>query len=99
MESPQRGTSEDLKRIARPEGTRPNYQTSNLSSVESINKNNPLNYDNQFAHTFYEYKIKKILTDIALGMTPAKVWNGIYNATGGFLIVKGKRRCFVLPYL
>ena len=37
---------------------------------------------------FYEYKIKKILTDIALGMTPAKVWSGIYDATGGFLIVK-----------
>ena len=92
MESPQRGTSEDLKRIARPEGTRPNCQTSNLSSVESlteiINKTNPLNYDNQFAHTFYEYKIKRFLTDVALGMTPSKVWNGIYDATGGYLIVK-----------
>ena len=68
------------------------FYSSSLNSIkdltEKINKTNPLNYDNQFAHTFYEYKIKKILTDIALGMTPAKVWNGIYDATGGFLIVK-----------
>ncbi len=68
------------------------FYTSNLSSIkdltENINKTNPLNYDNQFAHTFYEYKIKRFLTDVALGMTPSKVWNGIYDATGGYLIVK-----------
>ena len=68
------------------------FYTSNLSSVksltENINKTNPLNYDNQFAHTFYEYKIKRFLTDVALGMTPSKVWSGIYDATGGYLIVK-----------
>lgn len=68
------------------------FYTSSLSSVkdltENINKINPLNYDNQFAHTFYEYKIKRFLTDVALGMMPSKVWNGIYDATGGYLIVK-----------
>ena len=68
------------------------FFSSSLSAIkdltEFINKSNPLNYDNQFTHTFYEYKIKKILTDIALGMTPAKVWSGIYDATGGFLIIK-----------
>ena len=68
------------------------FFTSTLSSIkdltEYINKTNPLKYDNQFAHTFYEYKIKRFLTDVALGMTPSKVWNGIYDATGGYLIVK-----------
>ncbi|MBC5864597.1 HpaII family restriction endonuclease [Flavobacterium turcicum] len=68
------------------------FYTSNLSSIkdltENINKTNPLKYDIQFAHTFYEYKIKRFLTDVALGMTPSKVWNGIYDATGGYLIVK-----------
>ena len=29
------------------------------------------------------------MTDAALGMTSFKVWNGIYHATGGYLIVKG----------
>ncbi len=68
------------------------FFTSNLSSIEdltaNINSTNPLNYDTSFAHTFYEYKIKRFLTDVALGMTPSKVWTGIYDATGGYLIVK-----------
>ncbi|MES2652034.1 MAG: HpaII family restriction endonuclease [Bacteroidota bacterium] len=68
------------------------FFSSPLSSLkdlcENINRENPLNYDNQFAHTFYEYKIKRFLTDIALGMMPAKVWSGLYDATGGYLIVK-----------
>ncbi len=76
------------------------FFTSNLSSIidltENINNSNPLNYDNQFSHTFYEYKIKRFLTDVALGMTPSKVWNGIYDATGGYLIVKetGEVLCY-----
>ena len=68
------------------------FFASDLNSVKdltvSVNKSNPLNYDTQFAHTFYEYKIKRFLTDVALGMTPAKVWSGVYDATGGYLIVK-----------
>jgi hypothetical protein len=68
------------------------FFTTTLSSVrdltDSINKDNPLNFDIQFAHTFYDYKIKRFLTDVALGMTPSKVWTGIYDATGGYLIVK-----------
>lgn len=68
------------------------FYTTTLSSTKdlttSINKENPLDYDTQFAHTFYDYKIKRFLTDVALGMTPSKVWTGIYDATGGYLIVK-----------
>lgn len=68
------------------------FFTSNLSTIEdltaNINQINPLNYDTQFAHTFYDYKIKRFLTDVALGMTPSKVWTGIYDATGGYLIIK-----------
>jgi hypothetical protein len=68
------------------------FFTSDLSAIEeltsNINEINPLNYDTTFAHTFYEYKIKRFLTDVALGMTPSKVWSGIYDATGGYLIVK-----------
>jgi hypothetical protein len=68
------------------------FFTTTLSSIEalldSITKINPLNYDTQFSHTFYDYKIKRFLTDVALGMTPSKVWGGIYDATGGYLVVK-----------
>lgn len=68
------------------------FYTSTYSSIDElldlITKSNPLNYDTKFSHTFYEYKIKRFLTDVALGMTPSKVWTGIYDATGGYLIVK-----------
>jgi len=56
--------------------------------VAALKRKNPLQFDNSQQHNFYEYKIKKFLTDTALGMTPAKVWNGEYAATGGYLIVK-----------
>ncbi|URM38149.1 HpaII family restriction endonuclease [Flavobacterium anhuiense] len=59
-----------------------------IELVEHAQENNPLNFDLSNNHKFYSYKIKKLLTDIALGMTPTKVWTGEYHATGGYLIVK-----------
>lgn len=56
--------------------------------VENTNSKNPLNFDISDNHKFYEYKIKRFLTDIALGMMPSKVWTGQYDTTGGYLIVK-----------
>ena len=56
--------------------------------VKSTNLKNPLKFDISNNHKFYEYKIKRFLTDIALGMMPSKVWTGQYDATGGYLIVK-----------
>ena len=76
------------------------FFTSNISTVKSLTstltESNPLKYDNQHAHKFYEYKIKHCLTDIALGMMPSKVWSGVYDATGGYLIVKetGEVLCY-----
>jgi hypothetical protein len=68
------------------------FFTSKLSSIqdlcEIINDENPLEYDVQFSHKFYEYKIKRFLTDVALGMRPSEVWTGLFDASGGFLIVK-----------
>ncbi len=56
--------------------------------VNSIAKRNPLNFDVENEHKFYEYKIKRFLTDVALGMMPSKVWTGQYDAKGGYLIIK-----------
>jgi type II restriction enzyme len=56
--------------------------------VENTNSKNPLNFDTSNEHKFYEYKIKRFLTDIALGMMPSKVWTGRYDVTVGYLIVK-----------
>lgn len=62
---------------------------SKLSDLsDELTKNNPLNFDLNHNHGFYDYKLKKFLTDVAVGMMPSKVWNGVYDATGGYLIVK-----------
>ena len=68
------------------------YYSSNFSKitdlVENIEKNNPLHFNIANNHKFYEYKIKKFLTDVALGMMPSKIWDGTYDVTGGYLVVK-----------
>lgn len=68
------------------------YYTSNLSRTKNllnvITLKNPLGYNNETGHPFYEYKIKRFLTDVALGMMPSEVWTGELDATGGNLIVR-----------
>lgn len=56
--------------------------------VGAITKENPLGFDMSSNHPYYEHKVKQFLVDIALGMMPAKAWNGIYDANGGYLVVK-----------
>lgn len=56
--------------------------------VQQITKSNPLKFDPLTKHPFYPYKVKRFLTDIALGMIPSKVWTGELDVTGGYLIVK-----------
>lgn len=64
--------------------------------VDITANRNPLNFDTENEHKFYEYKIKRFLTDVALGMMPSLVWTGQYDATGGYLIVKesGEILCY-----
>lgn len=68
------------------------FYTSAFSSLEDLvnltSDKNPLNFDIENEHKFYEYKVKRFLTDVALGMMPSIVWDGQYDATGGYLIVK-----------
>lgn len=76
------------------------FFTSNESSmpelVEKLEEQNPLRFDVQNRHRFYDYKVKRFLTDVALGMMPSKVWTGQYDATGGYLVVKedGEVLCY-----
>lgn len=67
-----------------------------LDLVAEISKINPLNFNLETNHPFYSYKIKRFLTDIALGMMPSKVWTGELEATGGYLVVKedGEILCY-----
>ena len=52
--------------------------------VEKLERENPMNYGNVNA---YKYKFKKFLTAVALGMKPATVWDGLDEATGGYIVV------------
>lgn len=57
-------------------------------AVNEVSKKNPLCFAGKNVQTFYEHKMKVLLLDAALGMTPAKEWNGRYDANGGYLVVK-----------
>jgi len=59
-----------------------------IDLVAELEQNNPLKFNTKHHHRYYEYKIKKFLTEIAVGMMPGTVWEGVYDATGGYLVVR-----------
>lgn len=63
--------------------------------VKVITADDQLNYG-RAASEIYSHKVKTMLTDVALGMTPSRRWTGDYDATGGYIIVKsdGEIVCF-----
>ncbi|UBZ15796.1 HpaII family restriction endonuclease [Flagellimonas marinaquae] len=70
--------------------------TKMVDLVNEISKVNPLNFNFETNHPYYKYKIKRFLTDVALGMRAAEVWTGEFDATGGYLVVKedGEVLCY-----
>lgn len=52
--------------------------------VDMLEETNPLGYPKK---GLYEYKYKKFLCAIALGMTPSKEWDGRDEANGGYIVV------------
>jgi hypothetical protein len=74
------------------------YGRSNIiTALKAIKAKNPLGY-NLKAHPFYEYKVKKLLAESALGMKPSKPWTGEADATGGYIVVRedGEVLCYHL---
>jgi hypothetical protein len=71
-----------------------------ISNIEDqateLEKINPLGYKDSAARQLYQYKIKKLLAAIALGMKPATDWDGKEDANGGYIIVKedGEVLCY-----
>ena len=67
------------------------FSTSEATSIkECVNKvaqKNPFGFDGD-AISFYSHKMKVLLLDAALGMTPATEWTGRYDANGGYIVVK-----------
>ena len=71
----------------------------NFSKIsEILEKNDPLNfYNNQPSEQkLYEYKLKRFLTEAAMGMTSETPWLGEYDSFGGVIIAKndGDIVCF-----
>lgn len=68
------------------------HYTEHINSVkeitEQISEDDKSNGDIPEALSYNSHKIKSLLIDIALGMTPARLWNGRYDANGGYIIVK-----------
>lgn len=67
-------------------------------AVDCLTKLNPLGYDMAYHQPFYLCKMKKFLADCALGLLPAKIWDGQEDANGGYIIVRedGEVLCFHL---
>ena len=57
-------------------------------AVKGVVAQNPFNFTGKNKGAFYEHKMKVLLLDAALGMTPAKEWNGRYDANGGYIVVR-----------
>lgn len=55
------------------------------SVVEKLEYRNPLRYPRK---GLYEYKFKKFLCAVALGLMPARFWDGVDDANGGYIIVR-----------
>ena len=79
------------------------YYTSTLNSVKDIfneiSYENPMKYSFEHQHPFYQFKIKKLLCEIAIGMMPGTVWTGNeIDSTGGYLVIKedGEIICYHL---
>jgi len=66
----------------------PNTTSSIKDAVEMVAQQNPFSFTGKDVVAFYEHKMKVLLLDSALGMTPAKEWKGRYDANGGYLVVK-----------
>ncbi len=68
------------------------YYSQNISSVSQIIDQieilDPCNYGDHKEQNFYRYKMKQFLTACALGLTAGKIWNGYFDANGGYIIVK-----------
>ncbi len=68
------------------------YYCSKLHMIKDLTAKvaeiNPCKYKSNETFPFYEHKIKNFLTACALGMTSSIPWNGIFDVSGGYIIVK-----------
>lgn len=66
----------------------PKSASSIKECVSEVAKHNPFGFNGNDVEAFYAHKMKVLLLDAALGMTPAKEWTGKYDANGGYLVIR-----------
>ena len=66
----------------------PNATSMIKGAVEMVAAKIPFGFTGNDIVAFYEHKMKVLLLDAALGMTPSKEWKGRYDANGGYLVVR-----------
>lgn len=67
--------------------------TTRISDLtEQMRHINPLKIKDELItkHGFYEYKVKQFLMALALGMRPAKIFNGTHSAIEGMMLTNAK---------
>ena len=72
-----------FEQILSPKVGKSGHRLSN--AVELLSKTEP--YISKPRKNFCEIKIKRFLRDCALGLMPSKEWNGVEDATGGYIVV------------
>ena len=61
---------------------------SQISDVsEFLELKDPIGVGEENAKIFYTHKVKDLLADIALGLTPSKKWDGSYVVNAGYMVV------------
>jgi hypothetical protein len=66
--------------------------------AEHLEAIDPLGIGQQDASIFYPHKIKDLLVDLSLGMTPSKKWDGSYIVNAGYLMVAKEGRVVCLLF-
>ena len=59
-----------------------------IDVIEHLEELNPAGIRSSNLRIFYLQKVRHFLSDVALGMTAGKPWDGQYSPNGGYLILK-----------
>ena len=64
--------------------------------TEMMKQVNPLKIKDELInkHGYYEFKMKQFLMALAMGMRPAKIYNGTDSAVEGMLLIDGKGKVY-----
>lgn len=77
------------------------FFTTNLASIKDITilleRNNPLKFNTENNHRFYEYKLKRLLAELALGMGANENWSKKRITNRGYSFPEGDKHLATSP--